>query len=76
MIYVISHLKCHVLQVATRNAPFSNKLKVIIDQHGRATEGAAADKDLSAGMLRTCVLRLKIYLQQLLKTADSFLKLG
>ena len=27
-------------------------------------------------LLKTCVLRLKVYLQQLLKTAASFLKLG
>ena len=72
----INHLKRHALQMVTRNAPSSNKLKVLIDQLGRAAEGAAADKDLSTGMPRTCVLRLKIYLQQQLGTAGSFLKLG
>jgi uncharacterized protein (DUF4415 family) len=38
--------------MVTRNTPSSNKLKVLIDQLGRAAEGAAADKDLSTGMLK------------------------
>ena len=46
----INHLKHHELQMVTRNTPSSNKLKVLIDQLGRAAEGAAADKDLSTGM--------------------------
>ena len=41
-----------LLQIATRNAPFSSNLKVLTDQPGRAAEGAATDKDLSAGMLK------------------------
>ena len=48
----ISHLKLHALQMVTRNMPSSSKLKVLIDQIGRAAEGAAADKDLSTGMLK------------------------
>ena len=48
----INHLKRHVLQMVARNTPSSNKLKVFIDQLGRAAEGAAAEKDLSAGMLK------------------------
>ena len=38
--------------MVARNIPSSNKLKVLIDQLGRAAEGAAAEKDLSAGMLK------------------------
>ena len=38
--------------MVTRNAPSSSKLKVLIDQLGRAAEGATADKDLSIGMLK------------------------
>ena len=38
--------------MVARNTPSSNKLKVLIDQLGRAAEGAAADKDLSTGMLK------------------------
>ena len=38
--------------MATQNASFSNKLETLIDQLGRTAEGAAADKDLSAGMLK------------------------
>ena len=49
----ISNLKCHALQMATQNAPFSNKLKMLIDQLGRAAEGQLQiRKDLSAGMLK------------------------
>ena len=48
----ISHLRHHALQMVTRNTPSSSKLKVLIDQLGRAVEGAAADKDLSTGMLK------------------------
>ena len=48
----ISHLKRHALQMVTRNTPSSSRLKSLIDQLGRAAEGAAADKDLSAGMLK------------------------
>jgi hypothetical protein len=48
----ISHLKRHALQMVTRNTPSSSKLKVLIDQLGRAVEGTAADKDLSIGMLK------------------------
>ena len=36
----------------TRNTPSSSKLKVFIDQLGRAAVGAAAYKDLSARMLK------------------------
>ena len=35
-----------------RNTPSSGKLKVLIDQLGRAAEGAAVDKDLSIRMLK------------------------
>ena len=38
--------------MVARNTPSSNKLKVLIDQIGRAAKGAAADKDLSTGMLK------------------------
>ena len=38
--------------MVTRNTPSSSKLKVLIDQLVRAVEGAAADRDLSAGMLK------------------------
>ena len=38
--------------MATRNAPPSNKSKVLVNQFGRAAEGAAKGKDLSAGMLK------------------------
>ena len=38
--------------MVARNTPSSNKLKVLIDQLGRAAEGPAAEKDLSAGMLK------------------------
>ena len=48
----ISHLKHHALQMVTQNTPSSSKLKVLIDQLGRAAEGAAADRDLSAEMLK------------------------
>ena len=46
----IKHLRRHALQILTRNTPSSNKLRVLIDQLGRAAEGAAADKDLGTGM--------------------------
>ena len=48
----ISYLKRHALQMVTRNTPCSSKLKVLIDQLGRAAEGLATDRDLSAGMLK------------------------
>ena len=48
----IKHLTRHALQMVTRNTPSSNKLGVLIDQLGRAAEGAAAEKDLSTGMLK------------------------
>ena len=48
----INRLKRHALQMVTRNTPSSNKLKVLIDQLERAAEGASADRDLSAGMLK------------------------
>ena len=38
--------------MVTRNTPSSSKLKVLIDQLGRAAEGAAVDKDLSIRMLK------------------------
>ena len=48
----INRAKSHALQILARNTPSSNKLKVPIDQLGRAAEGAAAEKNLSAGMLK------------------------
>ena len=42
----------------TRNTPSSSKLKVFI-QLGRAAEGAAADRDLSAGMLKDLCSKAK-----------------
>ena len=48
----INRLKHHALQMVTRNTPSSNKLKVLIDQLGRAAEGASAERDLSARMLK------------------------
>ena len=55
----ISHLKFYALQMATRNAPFLNKLKVLIDQLGRAAEEAVANKDLSVGMLKDLRFKAK-----------------
>ena len=48
----INQLERRALRMATRNTPSSNKSKVLVDQFGRAAEGAAAGKDLSAGMLK------------------------
>ena len=48
----ISHLKRHALHMVTRNTPSSSKLKVLIDQLGRAAERAAVDKDLSIRILK------------------------
>ena len=48
----INHLKHHALQMVTGNTPSSNKLKVFIGHLRRAAEVAAADKDLSTGMLK------------------------
>ena len=48
----IGYPKSHDLQMVTRNTPSSSKLKVLIDQLGKAAEGTAADKDLSIGMLK------------------------
>ena len=55
----ISRLKRHTLQMVTLNTPSSSKLKVLIDQLGRTAEGAAADKDLSAGMLKDLCSKAK-----------------
>ena len=55
----ISHLKRHSLQMVTRNTPLPSKLKVLINQLGRAAEGAAADRDLSARMLKDLCSKTK-----------------
>ena len=48
----INHLKHHAFQMVTRNTPSSTKLEVLIDHLRKAAEVAAADKDLSTGMLK------------------------
>ena len=55
----INYFKRHALQMITRNAPSSNKLKVLIDQLGRAAEGAAEDKDFSTRMLKDLCSKAK-----------------
>ena len=45
--------------MVTRNTPSSSKLKVLIDQLGRAAEGVAADRNLSTGMLKNLCSKAK-----------------
>ena len=72
----INRLKRHALRMATLNAPSSNRLKVLVDQFGRAAEGTAVGKDLSAGMLRDLHPEAKDLYPAALETAASFPKLG
>ena len=73
---VINRLKRHALRMATLNAPSPNRLKVLVDQFGRAAEWAAVGKDLSAGMLRDLHPEAKDLYPAALETAASFPKLG
>ena len=61
--------------MATLNAPSSDKSKVLVDQFGRAAEGTAAGKDLSAGMLKDLCSEAKDPYPAALETATSFLKI-
>ena len=58
----ISRLKRHALQLDTQGTPSS--VGLLTDQFGKAAEDAAADKDLSTGMLKD------------LRCKAKFLKLG
>ena len=72
----INHLKRHALRMATRSAPSSDKPKVLVGQLGRAAEGAAAGKVLSAGILKDLRSKAKDLYPATQETATSFLKLG
>ena len=73
----INRIKRHALWMANRNAP-SSKSKLLIDQFGRAAEGAVAGKVLSAhaGMLKDLRSEAKDLYPAVLETAARFLKLG
>ena len=56
--------------------PVSSNLNVLINQLRRTAGGVVAGEDLSAGILKDDVLRLKIYLQWLPEAIVRSLKLG